>query len=445
VAHRTSRFIIVFEFGKNFRSSFVGEDFSLLDVFVANLADKNFTSPAGKCASLEEHQSEALAHMPAEPFSIHVPDAVLADLTRRLDATRWPDEIEGAAWDLGVNQAYMRSLAEYWRNAYDWRRQEAKLNQLPQYRIAIDGLHIHFVHVRGKGPAPLPLIITHGWPGSFIEMTKLIPLLTDPAAHGGTAEDAFDVIVPSLPGYGFSDRPRERGMNPQKIAGLWTRLMQELGYQRFAAQGGDWGSAVSIALGLDHPERLIGIHLNYIAGRFLLGGTINQPPEDEIAAAYLEQARAWWDAEGGYSHEQGTKPQTLSYSLNDSPVGLAAWIIEKFRTWSDCGDEVEGVFSRDELLTNVMIYWVTETAHSSARLYYESRLRPLSLSHTNYVKPPVAFAAFPKEIPLPPRQLAERGLNITRWTEMPKGGHFAAMEQPELLAGDLREFFHAFR
>jgi pimeloyl-ACP methyl ester carboxylesterase len=383
--------------------------------------------------------------MAAETFSIHVLDTVLADLTRRLDATRWPDELEGAGWEYGANLAYMQSLAQYWQNGYDWRRQESLLNQLPQYRIALDGLNIHFVHVRGKGPAPLPLIITHGWPGSFIEMTKITPLLTDPAAHGGKAEDAFDVIVPSLPGYGFSDRPLKQGIGPKKIAALWARLMQELGYKRFGAQGGDWGSAISIALGLDHAENLIGIHLNYIAGRFLLGGTLKQAPEDEIENAYLEQLRAWWETEGGYSHEQGTKPQTLSYGLNDSPIGLAAWIIEKFRTWSDCGGDVESVFSRDELLTNVMIYWLTETVHSSARLYYESRLQPLSLSRDNYVAPPVAFAAFPREIPLPPRQLAERGLNIIRWTEMPRGGHFAAMEQPELLAKDLREFFRAFR
>jgi pimeloyl-ACP methyl ester carboxylesterase len=383
--------------------------------------------------------------MGAEKFTIQVSDAVLTDLTRRLDATRWPDALENADWEFGSNLAYMRSLAEYWRHSYNWRREEAALNQLPHYRIALDGFHIHFVHARGKGPAPLPLIITHGWPGSFIEMVKLIPLLTDPAAHGGSADDAFDVVVPSLPGYGFSDRPRERGMDPKKIAALWARLMQELGYKRFGAQGGDWGSVISIMLGLDHAERMIGIHLNYIAGRFLLGGTLNHVPEDATAKAYLEQLRAWSDVEGGYSHEQGTKPQTLSYGLNDSPVGLASWIIEKFRTWSDCGGDVESVFSRDELLTNVMIYWLTETIHSSTRLYYESRQRPLSLSSNNRVESPVALALFPKEIPLPPRSLVERGLNIARWTEMPKGGHFAAMEQPELLAKDLREFFRALR
>jgi len=383
--------------------------------------------------------------MAAEQFAIRISDAVLADLARRIDTTRWPDELENAGWEYGSNLAYMRSLAEYWRHSYDWRREEAILNRLPQFRLAIDGFHIYFVHVRGKGPAPLPLIVTHGWPGSFVEMLKLIPLLTDPTAHGGSADDAFDVIVPSLPGYGFSDRPGERGMDPKKIATLWVRLMEELGYKRFGAQGGDWGSIISIALGLDHAKRMIGIHLNYIAGRFLLGGTMNAQPDDEIASAYLERLRGWWDAEGGYSHEQTTKPQTLGYGLNDSPVGLAAWIIEKFRTWSDCAGDVESVFTRDQLLTNIMLYWVTQTAPSSARLYYESRQRPLSLSRSNRVEPPVAVAAFPKEIAMPPRALAERGLNIARWTEMPKGGHFAAMEQPELLAKDLREFFRPLR
>jgi len=384
--------------------------------------------------------------MAAEKFTIQIPHAVLTDLAHRLDATRWPDEIEGAGWEFGSNLSYIRSLTDYWRHGYDWRREEAALNQLPHYRIALDGFHIHFVHIRGKGPAsPMPLILTHGWPGSFLEMIKLIPMLTDPAAHGGRTEDAFDVVVPSLPGYGFSDRPSARGMDPKKIAELWARLMRELGYVRFGAQGGDWGSAVSIALGLDYAERIIGIHLNYIAGRFLLGGTLNHTPEDDLGRTYVEQLRAWYEAEGGYSHEQGTKPQTLSYGLNDSPVGLAAWIVEKFRSWSDCGGDVESVFTRDELLTNVMIYWVTETIHSSARLYHESRQRPLSLSQTNRVVPPVAVALFPKEIPVPPRALAERGLNVARWTEMPRGDHFAAMEQPELLAKDLREFFRSVR
>jgi len=380
-----------------------------------------------------------------EKFTINVPEEVIADLRRRLVATRWPDEIENAGWEYGSSLGYMRSLVDYWMNAYDWRRHEAALNQLPQYRVAIDGLRVHFVHVRGKGPKPLPLVITHGWPGSFIEMMKLIPLLTDPVAHGGREEDAFHLVVPSLPGYGFSDRPRERGMNPSKVAALWVRLMGELGYERFGAQGGDWGSTVSTALGLEFPQRIIGIHLNYIAGRFLLGGTLNQPPDDEIAKAYLAQLRAWWDYEGGYSHVQGTKPQTLGYALNDSPVGLAAWIVEKFRTWSDCGGDPDRIFTRDEILTNVMIYWVTQSINSSTRLYFETRERPLELSPSNRVQPPVAVALFPKEIAMPPRALAERGYNIVRWNTMPRGGHFAATEQPDLLAQDIREFFASLR
>ena len=383
--------------------------------------------------------------MAGERFAIQVPDAVLRDLGYRLDTTRWPDEISDSGWEYGTNLAYIRSLTEYWRNRYDWRKEEALLNELPQFRVVLDGFRIHFVHARGKGPRPLPLIVTHGWPGSFVEMRKLIPLFTDPAAHGGKAEDAFDVVVPSLLGYGFSDHALERGMDPKRIAGLWGRLMQELGYRRFGAQGGDWGSVVSIMLALDQAERMIGIHLNYIAGRFLLGGSLNAQPEEEIATTYLGHLRAWWDAEGGYSHEQATKPQTLGYGLNDSPVGLAAWIIEKFRTWSDCAGEIESIFTRDEVLTNIMIYWVTQSAASSARLYFESRQKPLGLSRSNRVELPVAVAVFPKEIAMPPRALAERGLNIARWTVMPKGGHFAAMEQPELLANDLREFFRPLR
>ncbi|MBV8450533.1 MAG: epoxide hydrolase [Hyphomicrobiales bacterium] len=383
--------------------------------------------------------------MAAEKFAIHVADEILADLWRRLDATRWPDEIENAGWEGGTNLAYMRSLTAYWRNGYDWRRQENALNSLPQYRLALDGLNVHFVHQRGNGPKPLPLVITHGWPGSFVEMVKLLPLLTDPAAHGASVDDAFDVVVPSLPGYGFSDRPRERGMNPNKIAALWVRLMAALGHERFGAQGGDWGATVSSALGLDHPDRMIGVHLNFIAGRFLLGGTLNEAQDDEVAKQYLSQLRKWWDLDGGYNHQQSTKPQTLSYGLNDSPVGLAAWIVEKFQTWSDCGGDPERVLTRDELLTNVMIYWVTQTVRSSMQLYFESRERPLRLSRGNRVTPPVAVALFPKEIPMPPRSLAERGYNIVRWTEMPKGGHFAAMEQPELLAADIREFFRPLR
>jgi pimeloyl-ACP methyl ester carboxylesterase len=324
---------------------------------------------------------EVMSALGIEPFQIHVSDSVLEDLAFRLSRTRWPDELADAGWEFGANLGYMRSLVDYWRNGYDWRQHEAALNELPQFRTRIDGTDVHFVHMRTKASSALPLIITHGWPGSFIEMMKLIPMLTDPEGFGGKADDAFDVVVPSLPGYGFSSRPTQRGMNLKTIAAIWAKLMQELGYERFGAQGGDWGSAVSIDLGLHHAEHIIGIHLNYIAGRFLLGGSLNAKPDGEVGRLYMEQLRAWWEAEGGYSHEQGTKPQTLSYELNDSAVGLAAWIIEKFRTWSDCGGDVEKVLTRDELLTNVMIYWVTQTIHSPCRLYYgvaNATAQPLS-------------------------------------------------------------------
>jgi pimeloyl-ACP methyl ester carboxylesterase len=383
--------------------------------------------------------------MALEKFTIDVPEKVLGDLKCRLAAARWPDEIANAAWERGTNLAYLRALVAYWQQGYDWRAEEAALNRLPQYRVELEGARIHFVHVRGQGPNPLPLIISHGWPGSFVEMTKLIQHLADPAAHGGRAEDAFDVVVPSLPGYGFSDPPLKPGINPNAIAALWVRLMATLGYERFAAQGGDWGAAVTTALGLDHPQHIVGLHLNYIAGRFLLGGTLDEPQQDAVAQRYLEELRAWWDAEGGYNHLQATKPQTLGYALNDSPLGLAAWILEKFHRWSDCAGDPARLLGRDALLTNVMIYWVSATITASMRLYYETRERPLRLSAANRVAPPVAVALFPKEIPMPPRALAERGYNIQRWTVMPRGGHFAAMEQPELLAQDLREFFRDLR
>lgn len=384
--------------------------------------------------------------MTIETFRIDVPDGVLDDLRRRLDATRWPDEVEGAGWDYGTSLGYMRALAAYWRSGYDWRRREAELNRLPQFRATLDGHRIHFVHQRGQGPKPLPLVISHGWPGSFAEMRRILPLLTDPASHGGDAADAFDVVIPSLPGVAFSDPACDRGMTPQRIAGLWARLMEALGYERYGAQGGDWGSAISLELGLAHPARLAGIHLNFIAGRFLFGGTINQAPDDPVARDYLAQLRAWWDSEGGYNHQQGTKPQTLGFGLTDSPVGLAAWILEKFRTWSDWASDgdFERLFGRDDLLDNVMLYWTGSIA-ASTRIYLESRARPLNLSPTNRVTPPVAVALFPKEIPQPPRALVEPALNIARWTTMPRGGHFAAMEQPALLAEDIRAFFRPLR
>ena len=381
--------------------------------------------------------------MAARPFTIDVPDAVLDDLRRRLEQTRWPDEIPGTAWDYGSNLGYMKELVEYWRTRFDWRAQERYLNSLPHFKAQVDGLGIHFIHLKGKGPAPLPLIVTHGWPGSFFEMYKIAGPLTDPASHGGDPADAFDLVVPSLPGYGFSDMPKERGIGVGRTAELWTKLMTDvLGYPRFGAQGGDWGAAVTTALGYLSPKNVVGIHVNMVLGR-AVGDPVGEmsPAEQQ----WREEMAAWRANESAYAQLQGTKPQTLAYGLNDSPAGLAAWIVEKWRTWSDCGGDVESVYTKDELLTNVMIYWATGTINSSVRYYYENGHTPPPVPRDKRVEVPVAVAAFPKELMRPPREVAERIYNIQRWTEMPRGGHFAAMEQPDLLVEDVRAFFKTLR
>ena len=381
--------------------------------------------------------------MDIQPFSIRIPETVLHDLNDRLARTRWPDELEGAAWDYGSNLSYIKELADYWMKSFDWRAQEEAINALPHYRALVDGLGIHFIHQRGQGPQPFPLVITHGWPSSFVEMLKIIPLLADPGSHGGDPEDAFDVVVPSMPGYGFSDRPTDQGMTIPRIAGLWHQLMTDgLGFERFGAQGGDWGAFVTTHLGRGFPDEVAGIHITMAAGQ-------NPPPPDsdlsESERAYLAQRLEWAQAEGAYGHIQGTRPQTLTYGLNDSPVGLAAWIVEKFRAWSDCGGDVESRFTKDELLSNITIYWATQTISSSVRLYYESRKRGGLMIDGGRVAAPTAFAAFPVEIGHPPREWVERGYNLQRWTQMPSGGHFAATEEPELLARDIREFFRSLR
>jgi pimeloyl-ACP methyl ester carboxylesterase len=382
--------------------------------------------------------------MKIEPFRIAVSDAVLTDLRERLARTRFPDEIPGSGWDYGTELAYLRELVAYWRERYDWRAAETRLNALPQFRAEVDGLGIHFIHVRGKGPKPFPLVITHGWPGSVAEFEAIIPLLTDPAAHGGDPADAFDVVCPSMPGYGFSDHPRTPGMEPEVIAGLWAKLMQGLGYPRFGAQGGDWGAMVTTYLGARHAGAVPGIHLNMV---------VAFPPDpanpadgltqDELIP--LMQAQQFFKTETGYQQIQGTKPQTLSYGLNDSPAGLAAWIVEKFRTWSDCGGEIERRFSKDQLLTNIMLYWAPETANSSCRLYCET-MRAAKFPPTGFrVEVPTACALFPGEIFRPPRAWVEKLYNVQRWTPMPAGGHFAAMEEPALLVDDVRAFFRTVR
>ncbi len=379
-----------------------------------------------------------------QPFKIDVSQSVLDDLQLRLKNTRWPDEIEDAGWDYGTNREYLKQLAYYWQTDYDWRAQEAKLNEFAQFKAEVDGLNIHFVHIEGKGPNPTPLLLVHGWPDSFFRMVKLIPLLTDPAAHGGRAEDAFTVIVPSIPGYGFSDKHTKKGMNPRRVADLFAELMtDELGYDKFLAHGGDWGSSIVEQLALHHAGKLLGIHLTDVpfshgmAAEHLLDLSLSEK-------TYLAKTKAWRQKEGAYSLIQGTKPETLAYGLNDSPVGLLGWIIEKFHAWSDNDGNIEHTLLKDDLLTNVMIYWVTQSIGSSVRLYYEAMHSP-TLSASTHVKVPTGFAIFPKDIAPAPREFAERFFNVQHWQEMPRGGHFAALEAAGLLAADLREFAQVVR
>ena len=376
-----------------------------------------------------------------ERFEIRVDDSVLEDLRRRLAWTRFPDQIEGTGWEYGISIDYVRELVEYWRHEYDWRAQEARLNALPHFRTRIDGQSIHFVHARSARADALPLLITHGWPGSVVEFLDVIPRLTDPEAHGGLAADAFHVIAPSLPGYGFSEPTRTRGWDVRRIARAFIELMRRLGYARYGAQGGDWGAQVATRIGALDPDHCAGIHLNMpIAGRPKDPGPLTDEEEADLAAMAHFQRE-----ESGYALEQGTKPQTLGVALNDSPAGLLAWIVEKFRTWSDCGDHPEKSYTRDQLITNVMLYWVTQTITSSARLYWETK-HAGSWEAPEFVGVPTGVARYPKEEVLRfPRPWVERHYNVTHWAVMPRGGHFAAMEQPALFVEDLRNFFRTVR
>ncbi|SUZ78816.1 uncharacterized protein METZ01_LOCUS31670 [marine metagenome] len=383
--------------------------------------------------------------MDVRPFTIAVEDSVLEDLQQRLADTRWPDEIPNTGWDYGSNLAYLKELVEHWRTKFDWRSQETKLNSFSHFKSDVDGLDIHFIHEKGKGPNPIPLVITHGWPSCFFEMTKIIPLLVDPASHGGDADDSFDVVAPSLPGFGFSDHAQDRGMEVQRVAGMWNKLMTEnLGYPKFAAQGGDIGSGVTARLGFAHSDTMFGIHLTSITRPTPYLGPGSRPVTD-AEQALITQRDKWFADEGGYNHIQGTKPQTLAYGLNDSPVGLAAWIVEKYRTWSDCGGDVEKSYTKDELLTIVTIYWVTQTISSSTRMYFENQKNLWTMEKDEKVSAPAGMAMFPQEISKPPREWGERSYDVRRWTEMTSGGHFAALEEPQLLAEEVRAFFRDFR
>jgi len=387
--------------------------------------------------------AQAVDAPPIVPFSIRVPDAALDDLKQRLARARFPEPLPPAGWAYGTDLAYLKDLVGYWRDRFDWRAQERRLNQFEQFTTSIDGLPVHFIHRRSKQPNAFPLLVTHGWPGSIVEFTKVIGPLTDPAAHGGRAEDAFDVVMPSLPGFAFSGKPAEPGYDPARIAQMLAKLMARLGYQRYGAQGGDWGAIVNTQVALADPQHVAGLHLNMCTAAAPAGADANAGLS-AAEAARMKARQTFQAEETGYQQIQGTKPQTLGIALNDSPVGLAAWIVEKFRTWCDCDGNPEAIFSRDELLTNITLYWVTQTAASSARIYYESR-HPTTPVNRNRIEVPTACADFPKEIIWSPRAHVATRYNIVRWTEMPRGGHFAALEQPQLLVDDVRAFFREVR
>jgi len=387
--------------------------------------------------------------MDPQPFQIHLDQAVLDDLKVRLARSRPPPPIEAKSWESGPDPDWMRGLIDYWRDGFDWRAQEAALNRFAHFRAEVDGTDIHYIREPGRGERPLPILLTHGFPDSFARFLKLIPLLTDPEAHGGEAADAFEVIVPSLPGYGFSGPPADGGIF--KVADLWHGLMtQVLGFRRYGAHGGDWGSTVTEGLMRQHAGDLVGIHLTDVP----FWHAFRKPGKLTAAEArYFEAIEDFQTkGQGAYAMIQGARPLALADGLNDSPLGLAAWIVEKFERWSDCGGAVERAFSKDELLTNVTIYWGTQTIGSSFQPYADlMQAGPLhwigevAREKLGAADTPTGFAMFPKDLSHPPREWAERFFNVQRWTDMPHGGHFAAMEAPDLLAGDIRAFFRPLR
>jgi len=380
----------------------------------------------------------------SQPFQIRIDDAVLDDLRQRLSRCRFPDEAPDNRWRFGADLAYLKSLVEYWRSGYDWRRHEAALNRFRQYKIRIAGIDLHFIHEEGKGREPMPLLVSHGWPGSVYEFHKLIPMLTDPAAHGAGPGDAFSVVAPSLPGYTFSFAPGQKRFSVEEIAEVFHELMTRvLGYPRFGAQGGDWGAFVTSRLGYAHPEALLGIHLNMLAVRRDPKMLESPTPEER---KFLDELSLFLKEETGYQWIQGTRPQTLAYALTDSPVGLAAWLVEKFHAWTDCGGDLDSYLGRDVLLTCIMLYWVTGAIGSSFWPYYARMHGPWPIPEGKTVDVPMGYVEFPKEILRPPRSVARRMYSdIRRWSRLDKGGHFAALEQPQALAQEVRAFFREFR
>jgi microsomal epoxide hydrolase len=394
--------------------------------------------PAVGCAG-----SRLFAAPAPRPFRIAIPQSTINRILRRVKDTRLPDRLDSADWRYGANWDYMKALADYWVTKYDWRKAEAGLNRYPQFTARVEEFDIHYYHVRGTGPRPIPIVLTHGWPGSVFEFQEAIGPLTDPAKYGGSPDDAFDVVVPSIPGFGFSSKPKAP-IGPPTTARLWHELMRSvLGYQKFGAQGGDWGSSITTALARTYPDSLIGIHLNGGGGPAGSGADLSDEERNwqRVSAAY----RA---AEIDYFNEQQHKPGTVSFALYDNPLGTAAWIAEKFRVWTDSGSALEPVVSKDQILTNVMIYLVTDTAATGVWFYRGSADDPSgAAARPGKIEVPTGFASFPAEMPMlnPPRSVLERGFNLVRYTKMPRGGHFACLEQPQLFVDDVRAFFRKLR
>ena len=377
------------------------------------------------------------------PFRIDIPEEALDDLRLRLQRTRWPEAETVDDWSQGIPLEYTRALCVYWADSYDWRATEARLNTFPQFITQIDGLDIHFIHVRSPHPGALPLVITHGWPGSIAEFQKVIGPLTDPVAYGGSADDAFDVVCPSLPGFGFSAKPTTVGWGVERTAAAWAELMARLGYHRYGAQGGDWGSAVTSRLAQEDPGHLAGIHMNMPVVPPSSLSFEDMTETEHTALASMAHYQQW---EAGYSKQQSTRPQSLGYGLVDSPAGQCAWVVEKFWAWTDCDGHPENVLSRDELLDNVMLYWLPGTGASSARLYWESFEHSFDKGAADTIAVPTGCSIFPKEIIRISRRWAEsRFTDIRYWNELDKGGHFAAFEQPEAFVSELRSFFALVR
>jgi pimeloyl-ACP methyl ester carboxylesterase len=377
-----------------------------------------------------------------EPFTIAIDDDVLADLRARIANTRWPDPAPGEPWLLGTDDAYLRELIAYWADGFDWRARERELNGFAHFSADVDGVAIHFVHKRARSGAGFPLILTHGWPSTFVELLALVPLLTDPQAHGIDGP-AFDLVIPSLPGYGFSQRPARTGVHARYTAGLWHALMRGLGYERYGAHGGDWGASVSTFMALDDPDSLAGLHLGNLDNAPYTGP--GAAPLSAAEQAFKADFDRWLEREYGYARIQSTKPQTVAFGLTDSPAGLAAWIVEKYRAWADTGGDVETRFSRDFLLTVLTLFWATQTIASSMRDYYDNRWSPeMTIGPEDFVTVPTAFAVFSANFApegVPPREWVQRLYDVRRWTPMPSGGHFPAVEEPDLLARDIAAFF----